>query len=177
VTHAELQSALAELDIAVDAAEAHGRLTGALCSRAGFGAREWLADLDADRAGPLPEPSPELRRLPAWTLEVLESDAFEFEPLVPGEAAPLAERVSALAAWSDGFLYGVGSGAPDPAVLKSGDVGEFLHDLGEIARAELEPGRGSDAGESDYAELFEFVRAGAQLTYDELAGARSNAKG
>ena len=177
MTHAELKADLAGMDIAVGAAEAHGRLCGALCTRAGFGGKEWLAELADEGAGTLPRPSPELRRLPAWTLEIMESDAFEFEPLLPGEDAPLDERVSALADWCDGFLYGVGSGAPDPAVLKSGHVGEFLGDLAEIARAVLEPGRGSEAGESDYVDLFEFVRAGAQLVYDELAGSRSHAKG
>ena len=35
----------------------------------------------------------------------------------------------------------------------------------------------ADAGEGDFVELVEFVRAGAQLTFDELAGARADAPG
>jgi len=175
MTHEDLQSALARMDITVDAAEAHGRLCGAICTRRGYGAGEWLADL-ADGDG-IPEPGPELLRLPKWTLEVLSSEGFEFEPLLPGEAAPLGERVAALAAWCDGFLFGIGSGAPDPKLAQAGEVGEFLGDIADIARVELEPGRKADAGESDYTELFEFVRAGVQLTFDELAPARAHAQG
>lgn len=174
MTHADLQAALSRMGMTMDASEAHGWLCGALCTRAGFGASEWLAEL-AD--GDVPEPEPELQRLAAWTLEVLASDGFEFEPLLPGEDAPLADRVAALAAWCDGFLYGVGSGAPDPKKVQAGEVGEFLADLADIARVELEPGRKSEAGENDYAELVEFVRAGAQLTFDELAAARAHARG
>jgi uncharacterized protein YgfB (UPF0149 family) len=179
VTHEELQAALARMDITVDAAEAHGWLCGALCTRDGYGAREWLAELAADRgaAAPEQEPEPELRRLPARTRELLESPVFEFEPLVPGEDAPLADRVAALAAWCEGFLFGFGTGAPDRKIVQAGEVGEYLGDLADIARAELEPGRDAEAGEGDYAELFEFVRAGAQLAFDELAGARSHAAG
>ena len=175
MTHAELQAALAAADITVDAAEAHGRLCGALCARQGYDAKEWVTELAEDRGGAEPKLSAELRRLPAATREILASDAFEFEPLLPGDDASLAERVSALAAWCDGFLYGVGSGAPDSAAVAAGEVGEFLGDLADIARAELEPEREGEAGEGDYAELFEFVRAGAQLTFDELAVARADA--
>jgi hypothetical protein len=110
-------------------------------------------------------------------LEAFQSPEFEFEPLLPADDEPLAARVAALAAWCGGFLYGLGTGGPDPSIAKSGEVGEYLRDLADIARAELERGRSAEEGEGDYAELFEFVRAGAQLTFDELAGARAHAAG
>jgi uncharacterized protein len=177
VTHEDLQAALARMDMTVDAAEAHGWLCGALCVREGYGAAEWLAELAPAGAATGPVPEPELRRLPEWTLEVLQSPAFEFAPLVPGDDAGLADRVAALAAWCGGFLYGIGTGESPGEIAKAEDVREFLHDLADIARAELEPGRDAEAAEADYVELFEFVRAGAQLAYDELAGARSHAAG
>jgi uncharacterized protein YgfB (UPF0149 family) len=55
----------------------------------------------------------------------------------------------------------------------AGDLGEVLHDLGEIARARLDPEDASEAGEDEFAELFEFVRAGVQLAFDELQVLRS----
>ena len=122
-------------------------------------------------------PNPPLADVPAESLAAFRSDAFEFAPLLPDEDAPLSDRVAALAAWSGGFLYGVGTGASEQAIAAAGDVGEFLSDLADIARAQLEPGRAADAGEGDFVELFEFVRAGAQLTFDELAGARADAPG
>lgn len=179
MTHEELQAALLRLDISVDAAEAHGLLCGALCTREGYGAKDWLVELAADQgtAPPAADPDPELTRFPGQVLEALQSIEFEFEPLLPGDEAPLADRVAALAAWCGGYLYGIGAGSPDPATIKAGEVGEYLSDLADIARAELEPGRSGEAGEGDFFELVEFVRAGAQLTFDALAGARAHAAG
>jgi len=177
VTHEELQAALSRLDISVDAAEAHGLLCGALCTREGYGAKDWLAELAADQGTASPTVDPELTRFPGQALEALQSIEFEFEPLLPGDDAPLADRVAALAAWCGGYLYGIGTGTPDPATVNSGEVAEYLRDLADIARAELEPGRSGEAGEGDFFELVEFVRAGAQLAYDALAGARTHAAG
>jgi uncharacterized protein YgfB (UPF0149 family) len=177
MTHPELQDALAHVNITIDASEAHGWLSGALCVRKGYGAAEWLAELAADSGGEPPVPGAALAEVPAETLAALESDGFEFAPLLPDDDAPLADRVAALAAWSSGFLYGIGTGASEQAIAKAGDVAEFLRDLADIARAELEPGRAREAGESDYVELAEFVRAGAQLAFDELAAARAHAPG
>jgi uncharacterized protein YgfB (UPF0149 family) len=177
MTHADLAESLARMDITVDPSEAHGWLAGALCVREGYDAKEWLAELAADSGGAHPAPDAGLGGLPAATLAAFRSEDFAFAPLLPAEEAPLGERVAALAAWSGGFLYGIGTGASDAAVAKAGDVGEFLRDLADIARAGLEPGRNADAAEADFAELHEFVRAGAQLTFDELAGARAHAQG
>lgn len=180
MTHEELQAALARVDISADAAEAHGLLCGALCTRGGYGARDWLtelAELATGQGTAPPAADPELARFPGQVLEALQSAEFDFEPLLPSDDAPLPDRVAALAAWCSGYLYGIGTGSPDPATVKTGEVGEYLNDLADIARAELEPGRSADAGEGDFFELVEFVRAGAQLAFDELAGARSHAAG
>jgi uncharacterized protein len=176
MTHQELQEALDHMAIPVGAAEAHGWLCGALCARSAYGAGDWLRDMSAD-AGTAEErkPSEPIRAVHDETLAALRSSEFEFAPLLPGDEAPLGDRVAALAAWSHGFLYGLGSSAPGGDIAKAGDVGEYLGDLSDIARAELEPGRSAEAGEEDYTELFEFVRAGTQLTWDELAATRSHA--
>jgi uncharacterized protein YgfB (UPF0149 family) len=177
MTHPELQASLARVNLTVDASEAHGWLTGALCARTGYAASDWLAELAADSGGPAPEPDPALDGMPAETLEALRSDEFAFAPLIPDEDAPLSDRVAALAAWAGGFLYGVGTGASEQSIAGAGDVAEFLRDLAEIARAGLGQGGDDDAAEGDFTELTEFVRAGAQLTFDELAGARADARG
>lgn len=177
MTHEELQVALSRVEITADAAEAHGLLCGALCTREGYGAKDWLADLAADQGVTAPAADPALNRLPIEVLEALQSTEFEFAPLLPGDDAPLQDRVAALAAWCGGFLFGIGAGAPNPEAVRSGEVGEYLRDLTDIARAELEPGRGTEAGEGDFFELVEFVRAGTQLAFDALSGARLHAAG
>jgi uncharacterized protein YgfB (UPF0149 family) len=179
MTHREIQSALEGLEIAFDAAEAHGILCGALCVRRAYDAKAWITDLAEDSGAPASERVPPEGLLAAHdeTLDALRSPDFDFSPALPDDEAPLSDRVAALAAWCDGFLYGIGSGVSGSDIVKEADISEFLRDLTDIARAELEPGRNSDAGEGDFTELFEFVRAGAQLTFDQLAGARLHAQG
>jgi uncharacterized protein YgfB (UPF0149 family) len=172
MTYRELQAVLHRLASAVGAAEAHGWLCGALCVREGFGAADWLAEFADDATGTAGE-LPALRELHAETRDALRSPDFVFSPLLPEEDSPLAERVAALAEWCGGFLYGIGAAGADAAAARTGDVGEILQDLAEISRAELEAGRGADGGEADYAELQEFVRAGAQLAFEELAALRT----
>ncbi|MGH8203890.1 MAG: UPF0149 family protein, partial [Steroidobacteraceae bacterium] len=152
-------------------------LAGSLCTREHDGAKEWLAELASESGAAGSAPDGTLAALAQESLSAFRAEEFAFAPLLPPDDAPLAERVAALATWCEGFLYGVGAGSPDPAVAQAGEVGEFLRDLADISRAELEPGRADEAGEADLAELIEFVRAGAQLTFDELAGARAHAQG
>jgi hypothetical protein len=180
MTYRELQALLERMDTAVGAAEAHGWLCGALCVRADYGAREWLGDFAADSGGggvPAGTSGPALGSLREDTLEALSSPEFTFMPLLPEDDAPLAERVPALAAWCGGFLYGIGTGAVGNAITKMGDVAELLEDLADITRAEVGPGGDQERDEGDYAELVEFVRAGAQLAFEETAALRAVAPG
>lgn len=177
MTYRQLQAILERMDTAIGAAEAHGWLCGALCVRADYGAPEWLDELAADAGARVPGDAslPALRSLHEDTLEALRSPEFTFMPLLPEDDAPLAERVPALAAWCGGFLYGVGTGAVGNAVTKMGDVGELLEDLAGITRAEVGPEGDEQSDEGDFAELVEFVRAGAQLAWEETASLRATA--
>lgn len=175
LTYGELQAVLDGLGAAVGAAEAHGCLCGALCVRAGYAAPEWIGELiQAEDAAGLDGGSERvLEALHLETLETLRSEDFGFVPLVPGEGTPLADRVQALADWCGGFLYGMGAGGAGTRVAEVGDLGEILRDLGEIARARVDPEQAAEPAEEAYAELFEFVRAGVQLAFDELEATRS----
>lgn len=175
MTYGELQTALDGLDSAVGAAEAHGWLCGALTVRKDYGALEWLRDLteDADAGEDRDASAPVLLALHEETLEALHAPDFPFAPLLPGDEATLADRVAALASWCGGFLYGIGTGTVGDSLEDQDDVAEFLRDLADIARAELEPGRDAEAGEGDFTELVEFVRVGTQLVWDEMAVLRA----
>lgn len=179
MTHGEIKSALEGIHIAFDAAEAHGILCGALCVRQAYDARAWMAELAEDAGAQAPDHAPPEALLAAReeTRDALRSQDFSFSPALPDDEAPLSDRVAALAAWCDGFLYGIGSGASGGEIVKEANIGEFLRDLTDIARAELEPGRSAEAAEGDYTELVEFVRAGAQLVWEELTVTRAHAAG
>jgi hypothetical protein len=175
VTYALVQAVLDGLGSAVGAAEAHGCLCGALCAREGYTTPEWIAELiEAGTNARIDDPSQRmLMEVHQATLEALRSQDFEFAPLVPDDDVALDERVEALAAWSGGFLYGIATGGADGRIVELDEVGEVLQDFSEIARARLDPLETAEAGEAAYAELFEYLRAGAKLAFDELAALRA----
>jgi hypothetical protein len=177
ITYDELARVLADAGSGVEAAEAHGCLSGALCAERDFKASEWALEL-------LPES--ESGNWPDGTLEVLEqalADAREalsgedmaFEPLLPADSVAMRERVRALAAWCSGFLYGLGrSGGPRTL---PGDLVEITGDFAEISRGALAADEGGEESERDYAELVEFIRASVQLAWEELRSRRAAASG
>jgi len=169
--YAALEEALAGPQTALAAAEAHGVLCGALCAVDRYRLEDWLAEVGgAERAGPATAAL--LARIYASTLEALGGSLMEFAPLLPEDPEPLATRVLALAEWCSGFLNGMGAARLARLEDVPGEVGEVLHDFSEISRAEVDAVDADEADEAAYAELVEFVRAGTQLLYEELAAAR-----
>jgi hypothetical protein len=166
----DVARALAAAGSTVHAAEAHGCLCGALCARREYGYGEWLEELLPDESVRDGRPLAELQ---ASSVAMLADGDMGFQPLLPDDEQPLAERVEALSAWCQGFLYGFGAaGTANRAALPQ-DVAEVLADFAQIAHA---GGVGSEAlevEEESYAELVEFLRVGVQLIYDELAALRA----
>ena len=177
ITYEELARALADAGAGIDAAEAHGCLSGALCAERGFRAAQWALEI-------LPQDDP--ATWPPGTLDVLEQaladtraalagDDLEFAPLLPPDTERMQARVPGLAAWCSGFLYGLArSGGPRTL---PGDLVEISGDFAEIARASLAEDEGGEGSERDYAELVEFVRASVQLAWEELRAQRASAGG
>jgi uncharacterized protein YgfB (UPF0149 family) len=159
------------------AAEAHGCLCGALCARRVYLPAEWLEELLPD--GPEPGTTSTLttagplRSLFEHSRAVLEAREMEFEPLLPPDDAALDERVEALGAWAQGFLYGFGAAGPFKRGTLSTEVTEVLTDFAEVARAGGVGSESAEVEEGALAELVEFVRVGVQLIYDELTDLRA----
>ena len=176
LTFDEVEAALLALHAPVAAAEGHGALCGALVTDGELTAGAWLKDLvparDAD------EEALRSRNLLETVFDetraALEGRDMEFEPLLPDEDASLEVRVAALAAWCGGFLYGFGAGERGAGELPE-DVGEVLKDFAEISRATLDTGETEESSEASYAEIVEYLRAGTQLAYEELAPRREQA--
>lgn len=172
----QVAQALDACGSAVHAAEAHGCLVGALCARRVYLPAEWLEELLPAEPGRARDPA----LTPGLLIElfersraVLEAGDMEFEPLLPPDAASLTERVEALGAWTQGFLYGFGAAGPLPKGALPADVAEVLTDFAEVARAGAVGAESAEVEESALAELVEFVRVGAQLIFDELADLRA----
>ena len=150
----------------VHAAEAHGCLCGAIAARSDYSLDEWLKELR-----PEPQEMPDervLSRLYADTVRTLRGPDLDFEPLLPADESPLPERVEALGAWCQGYLYGLGSAGTGDPLPMSEDTAEILEDLAEIARAGSSGSAEEETEENAYAELVEFIRVGVQLVDEEL---------
>jgi uncharacterized protein YgfB (UPF0149 family) len=172
----EVAQALSAGGSAVLAAEAHGCLVGALCARRVYLPAEWLDELLPE----MPDESsdPEVAKAPLQALfeqsrTVLDAPDMEFQPLLPPDEAGLAERVEALGAWAQGFLYGFGAAGPFPQGALPTDVAEVLSDFAEVSKAGNVGSESVEVEESALAELVEYVRVGVQLIYDELADVRA----
>jgi uncharacterized protein len=166
-TFNELQRALLQSHALTDAAEAHGTLVGALCAT-GCSLHEWLAEILPDgRASH--DAAASLRAVFDATSVSLGDSEMSFQPLLPSDDDPIAERTTALGEWCQGFLYGLGVGVavPDVSALQ-GEAAEVLRDMTEITHVDVDPADSEESNEAAYAELVEFVRVGVQLLFEQL---------
>lgn len=154
-------------------AEAHGLLCGLLAVDVATATERCLAEVMRG-VDPQDANAAVTRRLMEALVKQARSslidEDFDFQPLLPDPERPLAERVQALAQWCEGFTAGIGlagMSAQRAAALPEA-VSEFIRDVGEIARVELETEEGAEEDEQAYAELLEYVRVGAVLVGEEL---------
>jgi hypothetical protein len=165
----EVAQALAAAGSAVHASEAHGCLCGAACVRRDYGLAEWKDEIFPDGAD-----DGRFATLQARTVAALAGGQMEFEPLLPDDEQPLTVRVEALSAWCHGFLYGFGAAGTAGGARLPDDVAEVLADLAKFSQAGAVGSESPEVEEDAYIELVEFVRAAAQLVYDELAAQRAS---
>ncbi len=176
-----IAGAIDVLELGVEVAEFHGGICGLLCASGPGAAAAWLQHADESQmtvAGEAGTAREQLHEAEAETWRLLSSPNFEFEPLLPPVEAELAERVSALALWCQGFLTGLGLGgvraedldARDDEGGRNAELAEIVADFVEISRAHLgsEDLADTDRADFDLAEVIEYVRVGTQLVFEEL---------
>lgn len=157
-----LELALARAGALIGAAQAHGMLCGMLCAQAEIDEDAWLEQV----LGRIPDPAEGdcpgmLRRLHRATVTELAADDLAFQPLLPADERALPERVSALRAWCEGFLFGFGALARGQMEAQPEATRELVRDLGELTRLADEPPPGGEDDEVAYTELVEYVKVGA----------------
>lgn len=174
IDHDRLDAALRRCGASWDAAQTHGLLAGRLAiagSDSGFG---WLTQVlegtDANDAH-TDECEAMLGTLFESTYRQLAERQSEFEPLLPDDGEPTAVRATALAHWCEGFLHGLVSAEHGDALkqcLSSEPLEDIIKDMLQITRAGADEDVNSETDEEAYAELVEYLRVAAQLTYEEL---------
>ncbi len=149
--------------------EMHGLLAGLLVVDKSITDNQYLQCLVGDQPEvPLSEHVTDtLQLLVKDTKTMIESNDFEFEPLLPNDDHSLADRLLAASHWARGFIVGLSKQGVSGSKITSPDVSQFIHDLTEISTSEYEV---DDSEESEliYVELVEYLRMGAILLLEEL---------
>jgi yecA family protein len=171
----ELEQGMGATGSPGEVAEAHGTLCGLLCGSSDDLPGAWIENTLADRqedpdSAPL-DASVLLVQLYEATRGALQGDAMEFGLMLPADTEELEARLQALAAWCQGFLYGLAMRGLRSLQDIEGEIREFLEDLVEISRVEPDEDGDGEAAEVAYSELVEYVRVGAQILFDETRSA------
>jgi len=180
VEHDFLEDALQRCGASWDAAQTHGLLTGRLATTGVPAGPDWLLQVmegTDERNAASSECRKHLDSLYQSTYWQLSERMSEFEPLLPADTTDVTVRVAALAHWCEGFLHGLVS-EKHADTLKTRLAGEpladIIKDMLQITRAG--PDHEGDAEENNaaYADLVEYLRIAAQLSFEELVDLRKN---
>jgi len=96
----------------------------------------------------------------------LQDTELGFQPLLPDDEVPVADRTLALGQWCGGFLAGFGLAGRFQEADLSEDLRELLTDLGKIASLDEDIPDDED-NETDLVEIVEYVRMSALLIFTE----------
>jgi uncharacterized protein len=179
IEYSDLDNALRRCGASWNAAQAHGLLCGRLCLPSGDSlretVREWVATVqDGGEAGSTSRAdcAALLERASTTTLRQFAERQSQFVPLLPEDAGTVELRTEALSHWCEGFLHGLVSGNPAPAVrsrLAAQPLADIIRDFLEMTRAAVDEQADEETNEEAYVELVEYIRVAAQLAYEELA--------
>lgn len=162
----EFANHLLEQGLEASPSELHGFLCGLLSGGAAAEPEVGLNALDQSLGLVLHgELADHTMQLYTVTAGALEDEEFAFHPLLPDDDDDIAQRTTALAAWSRGFLAGFAhmtAGTGNAPAALSEDSSEILKDFAAIAQAsvgEAETGHeAEDEAEGNYMELVEYLR-------------------
>jgi uncharacterized protein len=166
----DIDALIMRLQLGADASELHGSLCGFLAGGGVLRGASVLSTLQLDAEVGQPS-TDDLRRLDQLARDCeneLADPELGFEPALPADDRPLAERADAMVEWCRGFLGGFGLAGTDAHAKLSDEAQEVLRDLGTIAASSFDFGN-EDEDEDALIEVQEFIRVGAMLLYAECA--------
>jgi len=181
IDQSELDAALRRCGSSWNASQAHGLVCSRLALRGPAALDEWLQQVldETDENNALrKECLALLRTLHDDTYRQLAERGSEFDLLLPADSASAIARTEAMAQWCEGFLHGLVVRADGDRLKKrlaTDPLADIIKDMLQITRAAVDEDSDDEANEAAYAELLEYLRVAAQLTYEELAEFREPA--
>jgi len=171
-----IDDVLAETEIEQEAAEVHGLLTGYLCAGVSINRDNWLTNLlglaaqDSRTEVLTVEQYILLKDLFDKTVASLNDVEMGLLVLLPDDEESLSVRLQALAAWCQGFVFGLNSLGKQLDTRLTPDSREALQDINDMMYLDkdaLTPVTNED--ESDYMQIVEYLRVVVVLLFCELA--------
>jgi len=162
------------LDLAspgADPADSHGLLCGLICAAGFADPQRWIPEVFDDfnpRDGAQAKAYQCLQGVYEHTLAGLHSEELDFELLLPGDDASLAERAKSLGAWCSGFLSGLGLGGLPERDKLSDELAELLDDVAQIAKIDFDLESPDENENVAFEEVVEYLRIGVLFIHDEL---------
>lgn len=98
----------------------------------------------------------------------LATGEFALTLLLPGDDDELGDRVTALGHWCQGFLLGLQIGGVSSAQGLTAELAEIYQDFTEISQISGTELTVEEDDEESYAELYEYLKVGAILFYEEF---------
>ena len=175
IDHNELDAALRRCGSTWNAGQTHGLLCSRLALAGADGASRWLAQVlaDTDPENTLrTECQAMLEALCTSTWQQLSERQSDFMLLLPDDDDSAQVRAEAMGQWCEGFLHGLVSETHGDKLrerLASDPLSDIIKDLLEITRATVAEEADEQGTDNAFAELVEYLRVAAQLTYEELA--------
>jgi uncharacterized protein len=160
----DINTIATKIDASLSAAEIQAMAAGMLCVNDRARAEFWLQEIMQINGTVNFEDNALLESLFEETRSQLSNDEFTFELLLPDDSSPLDEQVDALRRWSQGFLYGLGTGTTGAKWPE--DVREIVKDIAECTK--LETDANDEEAEADFMEITEYLRAAVIFLRTEL---------
>ncbi|HIC46669.1 MAG TPA: hypothetical protein EYM37_04945 [Methylophaga aminisulfidivorans] len=148
-------------------AELQGALCGLLCMDALADRKNWYVQLFEDFS-PAEEEKQDLTHLFDDTIQSLNSLDFDFQIELPDDNAPIVSRLSAMADWCQGLVYGLGTSGMTNETELSDDCQEYVTDVIKISQVNFENVEDTEEERANFEELVEYIRMGLFLLYGEL---------
>ena len=148
-------------------AELQGALCGLLCMDSMADRTNWYKKLFEDFQ-PGEEEQLDLVHLFDNTIQSLNSLDFDFQMELPADDAPLSSKLSAMADWCQGLVFGLGTSGMTNETELSDDCQEFVTDVIKISQVSFEGIEDSEDEQANFEELVEYLRMGLFLLYGEM---------
>jgi len=157
---------------ATELAECHGITCGLLCRMPDASLDDLINLLDMLEL--VKSPGSGLRMafedlLQATRSQLADAD-MGFALWLPRDSEMLEERTMALGQWCSGFLAGLGSSGDETLETLSDEANEAMRDIQQISRADVTDTDESNADETAFVEIVEYIRIVILMIREDLRG-------